>query len=56
MFRDLFPTTTKTKILGTDRYTMSFETLSGIRMVNDFVKSMKTDLHHLTIPRDAKIM
>jgi len=40
------------KTLGTARSTMSFETLSGIRMVNDFVKSMKTDLHYLTIPRD----
>ena len=39
------------KTLGTDRYTMSLETLSGIKMVNDFVKTMKTDLHHLTIPR-----
>jgi len=40
------------KTSGTDRYTMSFETLSGIRMVNGFVKSMKTDLHDLTIPID----
>ena len=40
------------KTLGTDRSTMSFETLSGIRMVNAFVKSMKTDMQDLTIPRD----
>ena len=40
------------KTLGTARSTMPFETLSGIRMVNDFVKSVKTDLHDLTILRD----
>ena len=40
------------KTLGTDRSTMTHETLSGIRMINDHVKDKKATLHNMVLPRE----